>query len=65
MVDKHISEMYNHGIIRKEICIMNENTLKKSTHFISVIFNVASIIAIIVDIGAVLLLGGKIGRAHV
>lgn len=36
---------------------MNENTLKKSTHFISVIFNVASIIAIIVDIGAVLLLG--------
>ena len=60
MVDKHISKMYNHGIIRKEICIMNENTLKKSTHFISVIFNVASIIAIIVDIGAVLLLGGTL-----
>ena len=60
MVDKHIFEMYNHGIIRKEICIMNENTLKKSTHFISVIFNVASIIAIIVDIGAILLLGGTL-----
>lgn len=39
---------------------MNENTLKKSTHFISVIFNVASIIAIIVDIGAILLLGGTL-----
>lgn len=39
---------------------MNENTLKKSTHFISVIFNVASIIAIIVDIGAVLFLGGTL-----
>ncbi len=39
---------------------MNENTLKKSTHFISIIFNVASIIAIIVDIGAILLLGGYI-----
>ena len=37
---------------------MKEITLKKSTHFISVIFNIASIIAIIVDIGAVLLLGG-------
>ena len=33
---------------------MKEITLKKSTHFISVIFNIASIIAIIVDIGAVL-----------
>lgn len=60
MVDKHIFKMYNHGIIRKEICIINENTLKKSTHFISVIFNVASIIAIIVDIGAILLLGGTL-----
>ena len=60
MVDKHIFEMYNHGIIRKEMCIMNENTLKKTTHFISVIFNVASIIAIIVDIGAVILLGGTL-----
>ncbi len=39
---------------------MNENTLKKSTHFISIIFNAASIIAIIVDIGAVLLLGGTL-----
>lgn len=39
---------------------MNENTLKKSTHFISVIFNVASIITIIVEMGAVLLLGGTI-----
>ena len=39
---------------------MNENTLKKTTHFISVIFNVASIIAIIVDIGAVILLGGTL-----
>ena len=39
---------------------MKEITLKKSTHFISVIFNIASIIAIIVDIGAVLLLGGTL-----
>ena len=34
---------------------MKEITLKKSTHFISVIFNIASIIAIIVDIEVVLL----------
>ena len=39
---------------------MSENTLKKSTHFISVIFNIASVISVIVDIGAVLLLGGTL-----
>lgn len=39
---------------------MSENTLKKSTHFISIIFNIASVILVIVDIGAVLLLGGTL-----
>ena len=39
---------------------MKERTLKKSTHFISVIDNIARILAIIVDIGAVLLLGGTL-----
>ena len=39
---------------------MKRNTLKKSTNLLSIIFNIASVIAIIVDSGAVILLGGTL-----
>lgn len=39
---------------------MDMKKLKKSTYFLTVIFNIASVIAIIVDIAAVILLGGTL-----
>lgn len=39
---------------------MKRNTLKKSTNLLSIIFNIASVIAIIADSGAVILLGGTL-----